>query len=212
MAKKKGQAAQDFLLIKSIRDGVVILENGQHCMVLLASSLNFALKSREEQEAIVFQFQQFLNSLDFTAQIYVQSRRLDIRPYLNILDERMRNEINDLMKIQIREYIQFIKNFTETQNIMTKSFFVIVPFMPGIFQTGSGGKLSEKLGIVKTNQDTGEIIEHFEEYRSQLEQRAAVVSQGLVRFQVRSVLLGTEELIELFYRLYNPGEQSALSK
>lgn len=210
MATTKGRPAQDFLPIRSIRDGVVILEDNTHCMVLLTSAVNFALKSSDEQEAIIYQFQQFLNGLDFPTQIYIQSRRLDIRPYLDTLEERMHNEINDLLKIQIREYIQFVRSFTESTNIMTKSFFVVVPYTPGVLQAARiGGSLSDKLGLSKSTTSDGKELERFEEYRTQLEQRAGVVSQGLVRFEVRSVLLGTEELIELFYKLYNPGDQAA---
>ena len=208
---QKGPSAQEFLPIKAIRDGVVVLEDGTYCMVLLASSLNFALKSREEQQAIIYQFQQYLNSLDFPTQIYVQSRRLNIHPYISTLEERMHNEINELLKIQIREYIAFVKNFTETTNIMTKSFFVIVPYTPGILPSKSAGGISSLFRRKNKDTEGPEALERFEEYRSQLEQRASVVSQGLIRFEVRSVLLGTEELIELFYKIYNPGDQLATS-
>jgi len=208
----KGRAAQEFLPISSIRDGVVVLTDNTHCMVLLVSSLNFALKSSDEQNAIIFQFQQFLNSLDFPAQIYVQSRRLDIRPYLATLEERMHNEINELLKIQIREYINFVRSFTEAQNIMTKSFFVIVPYSPGVLEKrGRSGIVFGGFRRKKnTEGETEPELERFEEYRSQLAQRASVVTQGLVRFGVRSALLGTEELIELFFKLYNPGDQTAI--
>ena len=105
------KATQDFVPIKEIRDGIVILKDGSMRGVVLASSVNFALKSANEQQAIILQFQNFLNSLDFSIQISIQSRDLDIRPYISLLEGRYKNELGDLMKIQIREYIQFIKNF-----------------------------------------------------------------------------------------------------
>src|SRR3977135_1006373 len=116
------KATQDFVPIREVRDGVVVLKDGSLRSILLASSLNFSLKSDDERNAILFQFQDFLNSLDFPVQISIQSRRLDIRPYIALLEERYKEQINDLMKIQTREYIEFIKKFTETTSIMTKSF------------------------------------------------------------------------------------------
>ena len=126
MASNKA-ATQDFVSIKDIRDGVIIQRNGQLCMVLLASSINFALKSTDEQQGILLQFQQFLNTLDFTLQIYVQSRRLNIEPYIAQLQAMDKSQDNDLMRIQLREYIEFIKTFTRDVEVMSKSFFVVVP-------------------------------------------------------------------------------------
>jgi len=122
---KQSKAAQDFVPIKEVRDGVVILKDGSMRAVLMVSSLNFALKSQDEQESILFQFQNFLNSLDFSVQFFVQSRELDIRPYLNLLEERYRAQTEDLMRIQVREYIGFVKNFIENSDIMSKSFFIV---------------------------------------------------------------------------------------
>ncbi len=121
---------QDFVPLRDIKDNVVILKNGQLNMVLLASSINFALKSVDEQEAVLRQFQSFLNTIDFSLQIYVQSRRLNIQPYLELLQSREQKQDNDLMRIQLREYIQFVKTFTTEVDVMSKSFFVVVPYTP----------------------------------------------------------------------------------
>jgi len=208
--KTQAKATQDFVPIKEVRDGVVVLKNGSLRAVLMTSSLNFALKSQGEQEAILFQFQNFLNSLEFSVQIFIQSRNLDIRPYITLLEERLGAQTNELMKIQIQEYIGFVKNFTETTNIMSKSFFVVVPYTPSIIKTStrSGGMLSsipllKKNHTTTTKQDAKEI---FEENRSQLEQRISVVEQGLSRVGIRIAPLDTEEVIELFYKMFNPGE------
>jgi type IV secretory pathway VirB4 component len=196
------KATQEFVPIKEVRDGVVILKDGTLRAVVLASSLNFSLKSDDERNAIVLQFQDFLNSLDFSVQIAVESRRLDIRPYVALLEERYKEQINDLMKIQTREYIDFVKKFTETTNIMTKSFFIVVPYDPAIvsIKGSSFNPFQKKLSDVKEKQAT------FEENRTQLEQRVGVVEQGLVRCGIRVVRLGTEEVIELFYKNFNPGD------
>ncbi|MBX4192463.1 hypothetical protein KW798_03185 [Candidatus Parcubacteria bacterium] len=203
----KATATQEFVPIKEVRDGVVILKDGSLRALLMASSINLALKSQDEQQAIIGQFQNFLNSLEFSVQFFVESRDLDIRPYIALLEERLAVELDDLMKIQIREYIVFIKDFTERANIMSKNFFIIVPYDPALISRG--GSISGTLGSLLPSGGKGNQIltdTQFEEYRTQLEQRIAVVEQGLVRTGVRVIPLGTEEVIELFYKLFNPGE------
>ena len=203
--KVKAKATQDFVPIKEVRDGIVILKDGSLRALLMASSINLALKSQDEQQAVIGQFQNFLNSLEFTVQFFVESRDLDIRPYIALLEERYAQELDDLMKIQIREYIAFIKDFTERANIMSKNFFIVVPYDPSLVARGASNLISTI--IPKGNPGSVEITdEQFEQYRTQMEQRLSVIEQGLVRTGVRSVVLGTEEVIELFYKLFNPGE------
>ncbi len=209
------KATQDFVPIQEIRDGIVVLKTGGLRLVLIVSSINFALKSGDEQTAILLQFQNFLNSLDFHVQLFVESRRLDIRPYLRTLEERLVAQTNDLMKVQTREYIEFIKKFTESTDIMSKSFFVIIPYTPPLDLRKSGGMLAKFLpgrsaaplrqgsaGQIGQEDDQAD----FEEHRTQLEQRGAVVEQGFSRLGLRVLQLGTEELVELYFKIFNPGE------
>lgn len=196
---------QDFIPIKEIRDGIVVLKDGSMRMILMVSSLNIALKSEDEQTALLYQFQNFLNSLDFSIQIFIQSRRLDIRPYIALLEERMHEQLDDLLKIQTKEYVEFIKNLTETTNIMTKNFFIVVPYTASIMG-GKGASLPFNFGKRSTAEKKLDSMEAFDENRTQLDQRASVVAQGMSRLGIRVVELGTEEAIELFYKLYNPGE------
>lgn len=203
MATTKG-ATQDFVSIRDIKDNVVIQKNGQMHMVLLASSVNFALKSLDEQKSVLIQFQQFLNTIDFTLQIFIQSRRLNILPYLQLLAGLEKGQDNDLMRIQLREYIEFIRAFTEDVDVMSKNFFVIVPYTPtklnltrgltNLFSPGQGSSLPGD--------------SQFEESRIQLEQRVGVVSEGLSRVGVRTLTLGKDDLVELYYHLYNPGDST----
>ena len=204
MAIPDSQATQAFVPLKEVRDGIVILKDGSLRRVLMASSINLALKSEEEQRAVMSQFQNFLNSLEFTTQFFIQSRELDIRPYVALLEERYTGEVDDLMKLQIREYMSFIREFTERANIMSKNFFIVVPYDPALI-TRSGGVLAS---LIPRRGSGGETLtdEQFEQYRSQLEQRVSVVEQGLIRTGVRVAPLSTEEVIELFYKLFNPGE------
>lgn len=203
----QAQATQDFVPITEIKDGIVILKDGSLRAIVMVSSLNFALKSEEEKNAIISQFQNFLNSLDFSLQISIQSRRLDIRPYLALIEQRYKEQVNELMRIQIQEYIEFIRNFTDTTNIMTKNFFIVVPYTPAFLQTNKQANSLLNFGRSKETKEPQKTSEAaFDENRTQLEQRVAVVEQGLVRCGIRSVLLGTEEVIELFYKIFNPGE------
>ena len=202
MASKAG-SAQSFVPLKEIRDGIAILRDGNLRGILMVSSINFALKSHDEQVAILAQFQAFLNTLDFSLQISVQSRRLNIEPYLELLHTKEAGQDNDLMRIQLREYIEFIRTFTTEVDIMAKSFFVVVPYSPAGVDVERG--LSSLLSSGKIDQATND--ERFMEHRSQLEQRISVVEQGLARIGVRSIPLGTDEIIELFYHLFNPGDE-----
>ena len=200
---QQAKTTQEFVPIQEIRDGVVILKDGSMRAIILASSLNFALKSGDEQNAIISQFQNFLNSLDFSVQIFIQSKKLDIRPYIALLEERYKEQMTELMKIQTREYIEFIRTFVENSNIMTKGFFIVIPYLPPLM-TASKNSVYNMSSKGKTNT----ILENekFEEYRSQLEQRVGVVEQGLVRCGIRVAELGTEEVVELYYKIFNPGE------
>ena len=206
----KTSATQEFVPIKEVRDGVVVLKDGSMLSILLCSSLNFSLKSEDEKNAILLQFQDFLNSLDFSIQIVVQSRKLDIRPYIALLENQEKLQDNDLMRIQIREYIGFIKSFTENTNIMTKNFFIVVPYTPAILSTSQAGSavlnIGTRLGLGTSKERATNATTSFDENRTQLEERLSVVEQGLLRTGIRVVVLGTEEVVELFYKAFNPGD------
>lgn len=195
--------AQSFVPVQEVRNGVVILKNGGYRGILLCSSTNFSLKSETEQQSIVGGFQNFLNTLDFSVQIVVHSRKMDIRPYLGLLQERMATQTTELMRLQLREYIAFIENFIAGSDIMTKTFYVVVPFAPAetvqITKTLTG--LINKGGATGTASS-----DPFEEYQVQLEQRMALVASGLGSAGIRAIPLGTEEIIELLYRSFNVGD------
>jgi hypothetical protein len=201
---KKTKAAQDFVPVKEVRGGVMVLKDGTLVGVLLASSLNFALKSNDEQTGTLYQFQNFLNSLDFTIQFFVQSRKLDIRPYINLLEGRLRAQTEDLMRIQVSEYIDFVKLFTERASVMSKRFFIVIPYTPPILDVKRSIERTIFGGENLSSQKAKDI--GFEEHRTQLEQRMSVVSQGLTRCGIRTTVLDTEAVIELLYKEFNPGE------
>jgi hypothetical protein len=199
------KATQEFVPIREVRDGVIVLKDGGLRAIVLANSVNLSLKSSDEQRATILQFQNFLNTLDFPIQISVQSRRLDIRPYLLLLEERMKVQNEPLLKLQTKEYIEFIKNFTESVSIMTKNFFVVVPYTHTKLRPNSN---TLKNFFTRKNKEEAKLArqEDFEEKRSQLEERVSVIQQGLGRAGIKSAQLDTEEIVEVFYKVFNPGE------
>jgi len=202
MQNKAPAATQQFVPIKEIRNGAIVLKDGGYRGILICSSINFQLKSSEEQDAITSGFQNFLNTLDFSIQIVVNSRKMDLRPYLNLLAAKAPEQKTELLRIQLREYIEFVRSFADQANIMTKSFYIVVPYTPHLSVAHSMRFLRresepEKHASAETS---------FEEDRSQLAQRLALVIEGLSGTGVRAVPLNTEEVIELLYRSFNPGE------
>lgn len=190
-------STQDFLEIEQIREGVVILKNKALRAIMMVSSLNFALKSDEEQAAIISQFQEFLNSLDFSLQIIVQSRRLNITGYLDGLKELEQKQTNELLKIQMSEYRKFVGDLVAGSppagrygEIMSKSFFVVIPFAAG-----------QLLGTPKIPVLTEE---KFRMAKQQLWQRMEFVALGLRRCGLQAMPLITPEIIELFWGLHHP--------
>src|SRR4051812_19027604 len=191
--RSQNKSTQDFVPVAEVRDGIVVLKDGTLRAILLASSINFALKSEDEQTAFIVQFQNFLNSLDFSCQIFVQSRMLDIRPYVATLEAAYKKQLDDLMRVQIREYIEFVKSFTEAANIMTKNFFVVIPYSPNSAVIKGARALLP--GFAASKPSSEDSNKTFEEHVSQLEQRISIVQQGLIRTGVRTVQLGTEEAV-----------------
>jgi hypothetical protein len=169
---------------------------------MLVSSINFDLKSTDEQDAIIQQYQGFLNSLDFSTQILISSRRLNIEPYLDFLGEKEKKQTNELLKLQISEYRNFIKNLTEISNIMTKLFYIVVPFSP--IENKEGGIFDKVSSIFSPKQEISRKKENFETYKNQLWQRVDHVISGLSGIGLKIVPLKTEEIVELMYNSYNP--------
>jgi len=185
-------STQDFLELEEIKEGVIILKNKSLRGVLMVSSLNFALKSDEEQSAIIYQFQNFLNSLDFSTEIVIQSRILNLTGYLDKLREVEKKQKNELMKIQAADYIKFIEELVNSREILVKNFFVVVPF--AIINTP---KFSTEKKVKFTE-------EEFKRGRSQLWQRMEFVATGLRGCGLESNFLDSLGLIELFWSLYHP--------
>ena len=196
-------SVQDKIDIQEIKDGIVVLKDGGLRAVLAVSSINFALKSTEEQDAITYQYQNFLNSLDFPVQILVVSRKFDISAYIATLEQKQKEQESELLRIQISEYTDFIKGLTELANIITESFYVVVPLAPIEGEKLSfTAKLGTLVGLAKKTAE--EEKQTFEQLKTQLWQRINYASNGLESLGLKTVPLNTGELIELYYKLYNP--------
>lgn len=203
--KQEIGSTQGALKFAETRDGVIVLKDGNLRQVLLCSSINFSLKSEQEQNAIIFAYQNFLNSLNFPVQILMQSKKLDLSRYLAKLDEKAKAQKNELLRLQTLDYIDFIKRLINLANIMDKRFYIVVPFMvaPRVaapkFSTKLGGNQAKEIQPILTP-------EEFSKYKKELEQRVQVIQSGLGSIGIRTALLSTQQIIELLYAVYNPEE------
>ncbi len=199
-----GSSTQQFLEVNEIKEGVLVLKDKTMRGVMLVNSQNFALKSDDEQGATILEFQNFLNSLDFSLQIGVQSRRVNITGYIEYLKSLETNQPSELLKTQTTSYRAFIEELIGGQNkkgvIMAKNFFCVVPFslIEAVSEVGGGlhgpkiaGKLSE---------------DEFQRMKNQLWQRMEFVALGLRRAGLMVTPLSSEELIELLWSWHHPAE------
>lgn len=203
MAKKpSASSTQKYLDIAEIREGVVVMKDGTLRAVLAVSSINFALKSSEEQEALVAQYVQFLNTLDYPLQIVIHSRPLDIAPYLAKLAAREKEQTNELLRVQTADYRKFVGELVHIGDIMTKAFYIVVPYSPiSDARKGFFSRLQEALSPARLLRLKGE---RFQERRRELMQRVEHAASALQSLGLQSVMLDTQALIELYYTLYNP--------
>jgi len=192
-------STQDFLKFAEIKDNTIILKDGNLRQILLCSSINFSLKSEQEQNAIIFAYQNFLNSLNFPIQILMQSKKLDLSGYLEKLQKKANAQQNELLRMQTLDYTDFIKRLINLANIMDKRFYVMIPYLVP-------PKIGPKIPIGGQNPIVSLTPEEFAQYKKELEQRAQVIQSGLGSIGIRTALLNTQQLIELLYGVYNQEE------
>ncbi|MDO8582227.1 MAG: TraC family protein [bacterium] len=211
LAGAKPPSTQKYLDIAGIRDDIVIMKDGSLRAVLLTSSLNFALKSEDEQNAVISNYVSFLNSFDFPLQIVIQSRKLNIDAYLEKLKTMEKEQTNELLRVQTREYRQFVEELLTMERIMAKRFYVVVPYSPfSDAQKGFFSRLSEALkaaAILRLTETK------FQERRRELLGRVNLIATGLQSMGLNAIPLTTQSLIELYYNTYNPdvSEQERLA-
>jgi len=195
---EKNASTQQFVSIQKIKDGVVYLKKGGLRRVVIVGGINFDLKSEAEQNLILSTFQNFINTLDFSVQFFIHSRKVNVERYLEKMAEHKEKEESELLKIQIEEYANFIRTFVEQNNIVSKTFFVVVPY-------DISATVEQAKGIFSfLNKDKGDGSSVEQGHLQQLTQRVDEVIDGLSQIGLCGVALEDEELTELFYNLYNP--------
>jgi len=199
---KAAPSTQQYLDILEIRDDAVILKSGTVLAVVLVSSINFSLKSEEEQDAVIAAYTQFLNSIDYPLEIVVQSRRLNIDEYLENLKTIEKQQTNELLQIQIRDYRQFVGELVDIADIMTKRFYVVIPYSPKVDRPARF--FSRLFDVFQPTATIHLKQKQFEQFRRELFKRVDNTMNALDSAGLKSVILDTQSLIELYYNTYNP--------
>jgi len=200
--KKNISASQDFLDIMGIRDDTVIMKDGSLRAVILVSSINFALKGEDEQNAIIQAYISFLNSLEYPLQIVIQSRRLDIDNYIEKLKRREKEQTNELLRMQTTDYRQYVTELLELGEIMSKKFFIIVPYNP--LSDKKKNFINRFLEIFSAPKLIRLKTERFIHHRNELIKRTESIISGLNSMSLSAIMLDTQSLIELYYNTFNP--------
>jgi len=209
VAHTNPNSTQNTLLIAEIRDGIVIMNDGSFRSVVMVKSVNFDLMSPQEQEAVEYSYQGFLNSLYFPLQIFIRSQKVDLQPYIEKLDKIRTEHDNMLLAMLMDDYINYIDQLSQQTNIMDKRFYVVIPYFPTVdvqkafsqsknFLTGFANLFNKKEQHVVINEA------ELEKAKTELRNRVQAVLQGLLQSGVQGLPLDTQELIELFYDTYNP--------
>lgn len=197
-AKSTKASSQASLDIERIRDGIIKLKAGGYRLILRTTNVNFSLKSEMEQNAMIYAYRNFLNAISYPVQILIRTRALNIDHYIEKLKKYEETQQNELLKLQTSEYIDYIKRLIEVANILDRQFFVIIPYSSGAGDQvkSFSGLFGKKKGVDDSN---------FEDAKTQLQQRADALISHLGTVGVKANILTTQEVIELFYDIYNPG-------
>lgn len=202
--KSKQTSTQAYIPLSAVYDSVVVSKTGSFSQITMVNSVNFGLKSEEEQTSIISQYQGFLNSLGFPIQIVLHSKKLDLTAYLKDLKNRIPQESNELIRYQIQEYTDFVEKLISIANIMDKKFFIVVPYQLPPTELPKGGLLSSLFGTSRVHLKVP--LRKFETIAEELTGKVNNVISGLASMGVSAQVLSTKQIIELFYRTYNPEE------
>lgn len=197
--------------VADIRENILILKNGSLRAVMEVTAINFELRSEEEQNAILQNFQNFLNAIDFPVQIVINSRKFNIDDYLKTIEAATQPLTNELLKLQAAEYVKFVRELSELAHIMSKKFFIVIPFYVAAISSGKG--VMSSLGSIFKSSKGGAAKmsdEQFLSAKNQILQRAELVFDGLVGMGMRTRLLNPDELLNLFYQTYNPDSKTQI--
>ena len=201
-------STQNSLLIADIRDGIVIMNDGTFRSVIMTKSINFDLMSPEEREAVEYAYQNFLNSLYYPVQIFIRSKKVDMRPYLDKMNKLRTEQDNMLLALLMEDYINFIDILAQETNIMDKQFYVSIPYFPNADAQKAVDNSRKFLTSFLAPKQPHVVVQinepELEAAKQELRNRVQSVMSGLAQVGVQSIPLDTEELIELYYDSYNP--------
>ncbi len=197
-------ASQQFVVIKEIKNGVLYLKQGGLRKVLMVNGINFDLKSQEEQQLTLNSFQSFLNALDFSIQFFVHSRKINISAYLEKIEARKVEEPNELLQLQIEEYGEFISSFVEKNPIISKDFFVVIPYDSIVVVEQAKKNILGLFSKSKKQNKDKQVTDGAPKHVEQLNYRVDEVTAGLEQIGLHTTPLNDDELTELYYNLYNP--------
>lgn len=209
--QKETFGSQKLLPISEIRNNVVILKNGALRSVLEVKGINLTLLSVGEQESMVYSWQSFLNNLEFSLEVVSTSRKINVDNYVSKITNDTKEEKNELLRYQIGDYISFISSFVKNYPIMKKSFYIVIPYDPIIIKSSNiFSKIKDVLsGALNLNREafSNEAIMPEEEFQRNYQQliiRQDTVLTHLQRMGIESSIVTTDDLIQLYYNLYNP--------
>jgi type IV secretory pathway VirB4 component len=198
------KSTQNSLLISEIKDGIVVMRDGSLRSVILGSAINFDLMSQQEQSSVEYAYQGFLNSLHFPVQIVIKSQKIDLDAYIEKLGGLRNEQPNELLGLLMDDYIANIRALVDEVNIMDKQFYIVVPYFPPIDVKRSVSLITGIKSALHPTPTISVTEEEFRQYKQELSQRVSLVSSGLNQMGIRSITLGTQELIDLYYSWYNP--------
>lgn len=196
--KKAAQptSTQAFTEIQDIRENIVLLRGGNACIIIRITSVNFALLSGQEQDAKVFAYAALLNSLSFPIQILVRSKPIQISPYLASIDLLMKKTPNPNLKIYMGKYKDFVTSLIQTTAILDKQFYIVIPY-----SSLEGGAASAISAAKHPNVQE----DFFQQAQTSLQTKADSLLSQIHRLSLRAKILEKEELVKLFYDIYNQG-------
>ena len=198
-------ATKQFVEISEIRGPLVLAKDGSIRAIVECASVNFELKSSDEKNALIAAFQRYVNLIDFPMQIVINSQRLDISKYISYLEENIQKAPNELLRMQASEYKKFILGLTELNEIVSKHFYVVVPYYKTEMSVTKVG-LDERLRNVFKSKSQQTILsnEELEKYVEQLDQRVAMTRSGLEQMGIKTKVLAEDELVSLYKSYYDP--------
>jgi len=194
-AQKIHATTQKFTEIVDFADDLVILDGGNACMIIEITASNFALLSKREQDSRIYSYAGMLNSLSFPIQILIRNKRMDISSYIHELDEVITNTKNERLAAYVEYYSAFVKEMVTVNVVLNKSFYIVVPFSSLEMGVTGATQMQQK----KQSQKDA----FLEQARKTLENKANSLLGQLQKFASSARVLEKEDLIKLFYEIYN---------